>query len=112
MVAMIRDLKALHAGLNVVRLFPSYVSSFVIMSLKNLTNPQPDSTKSKLVFIMSFPRSGTTALGSLLKQPETGFSYYGEFFAFNQWSKINQFTPLRFSLYCPGFVGCLVCIGC
>jgi LPS sulfotransferase NodH len=88
MAAMIRDLKALRAGLNVVRLFPSYVSSFVIMSLKNRMNPQPDSTKSKLVFIMSFPRSGTTALGSLLKQPETGFSYYGEFFAFNQWSKI------------------------
>ena len=35
MVAIIRDLKALHAGLNAVRLFPSYVSSFAIMSLKN-----------------------------------------------------------------------------
>lgn len=88
MVMFIRDLKALHAGLNAVRLFPSYASSFTVITLRNLTKPEPDTTKSKLVFIMSCPRSGTTALGSLLKQPETGFNYYGEFFAFNQWSKI------------------------
>lgn len=88
MVVFIRDMKALHAGLNAVRLFPSYAASFTVMTLKSLTNPAPEPVKSKLVFVMSCPRSGTTALGSLLKQPETGFSYYGEFFAFNQWSNI------------------------
>jgi hypothetical protein len=43
--------------------------------------------KSKLVFVMSFPRSGTTALASILTQPGTPFTYHGEFFAFNYWGK-------------------------
>lgn len=109
MVLFIRDLKALHAGLNAVRLFPSYASSFTVMTLKSLTNREPDSVKSKLVFVMSCPRSGTTALGSLLKQPETGFSYYGEFFAFNQWSniiyKISNQYPTFHARFLVNFFG-------
>ena len=61
--------------------------------------------QSKLVFIVSFPRSGTHALGSLLSNEEVGFRYYGEFFIFNAWNKaierINDFYPffsLRYSI--------------
>ena len=59
--------------------------------------------KSKIVFVVSFPRSGTHALGSLLANEEVGFHYYGEFFIFNAWNsqvgKINRYYPffaLRF----------------
>lgn len=109
MVPIIRNVKALHAALNAARLFPSYVLSFTVMSWKNLTSRKPDITKSKLVFIMSCPRSGTTALGSLLKQPDTGFSYYGEFFAFNQWSniiyKISKMYPTFHARFLVNFFG-------
>ena len=57
--------------------------------------------KSKIVFVISFPRSGTHALGSLLAKQEVGFHYYGEFFIFNAWNsqigKINRYYPF-FSL--------------
>ena len=59
------------------------------------------SVKSKIVFVVSFPRSGTHALGSLLAKQEVGFHYYGEFFIFNAWNsqigKINRYYPF-FSL--------------
>jgi hypothetical protein len=55
------------------------------------------SIKSKIVFVVSFPRSGTHALGSLLANEEIGFHYYGEFFIFNAWNsqvrKINCYYP-------------------
>lgn len=61
--------------------------------------------KSKVVFVVSFPRSGTHAIGSLLSNEEVGFRYYGEFFIFNAWNslieRINHFYPffsLRYSL--------------
>jgi hypothetical protein len=57
--------------------------------------------RSKIVFVVSFPRSGTHALGSLLAKEEVGFHYYGEFFIFNAWNsqigKINRYYPF-FSL--------------
>ena len=59
------------------------------------------SVKSKIVFVVSFPRSGTHALGSLLANEKVGFHYYGEFFIFNAWNsqigKINRYYPF-FSL--------------
>ena len=68
-----------------------------------IKKPQP--VKSKIVFVMSFPRSGTHAIGSLLSNEEVGFRYYGEFFIFNAWNsqieRINRFYPffsLRYSL--------------
>jgi len=68
-----------------------------------LKKSQP--VESKVVFIVSFPRSGTHAMGSLLSNEEVGFRYYGEFFIFNAWNKaierINHFYPffsLRYSL--------------
>jgi hypothetical protein len=61
--------------------------------------------KSKIVFVVSFPRSGTHAIGSLLSNEKVGFRYYGEFFIFNAWNsqieRINRFYPffsLRYSL--------------
>lgn len=66
---------------------------------------QPKKVESKLVFIISFPRSGTHAIGSLLTQENLGFRYYGEFFIFNAWNsaieRINHFYPyfsLRYSI--------------
>jgi hypothetical protein len=60
--------------------------------------------KSKVVFVISFPRSGTHAIGSLLSNEEVGFRYYGEFFIFNAWNSLieqmNYFYPffsLRYS---------------
>lgn len=45
---------------------------------------------SKLVLIISFPRSGTHALASMINHPRIGMHYYGEFFIFNQWSPIVE----------------------
>lgn len=66
---------------------------------------KPKPVDSKLVFVLSFPRSGTHAIGSLLTNEEVGFKYYGEFFIFNAWNKniekVNHFYPffsLRYSL--------------
>ena len=55
--------------------------------------------KSKLVFVMSFPRSGTHALGSLVSQENIGFRYHGEFFVFNHWSSVIE----RLNRYYPFF---------
>ncbi len=60
----------------------------------------PKSTaKSKLVLVMSFPRSGTTALASILTQPGTPFTYHGEFFAFNYWSKGIEKITLKYPFF-------------
>ena len=66
---------------------------------------KPVPVKSKIVFVVSFPRSGTHAIGSLLSNEKVGFRYYGEFFIFNAWNsqieRINRFYPffsLRYSL--------------
>ena len=66
---------------------------------------KPSPVKSKIVFVVSFPRSGTHAIGSLLSNEKVGFRYYGEFFIFNAWNsqieRINRFYPffsLRYSL--------------
>jgi hypothetical protein len=66
---------------------------------------KPVPVKSKIVFVISFPRSGTHAIGSLLSNEKVGFRYYGEFFIFNAWNsqieRINRFYPffsLRYSL--------------
>jgi hypothetical protein len=54
---------------------------------------------SKLVFVFSFPRSGTTALASIFTQPSAGLDYHGEFFAFNAWTSGNE----RLNKYYPFF---------
>jgi len=74
--------------LNVRALLPYFVANFL---------RKPDPAESKIVFVLSFPRSGTHAIGSLLSNKEVGFHYYGEFFIFNAWNKniekINRFYP-------------------
>jgi len=74
--------------LNVRALLPYFVANFL---------RKPDPAESKIVFVLSFPRSGTHAIGSLLSNEEVGFHYYGEFFIFNAWNKniekINRFYP-------------------
>ena len=69
---------------------------FLIYKLKG----SPTKTvKSKLVFVMSFPRSGTTALASILTQPGTPFTYHGEFFAFNYWGKGIERITYRYPFF-------------
>jgi len=74
--------------LNVRALLPYFVANYL---------RKPDPAESKIVFVLSFPRSGTHAIGSLLSNKEVGFHYYGEFFIFNAWNKniekINRFYP-------------------
>jgi len=74
--------------LNVRALLPYFVAKY-------LRKPGP--SESKIVFVLSFPRSGTHAIGSLLSNDQVGFHYYGEFFIFNAWNKniekINRFYP-------------------
>jgi LPS sulfotransferase NodH len=69
---------------------------YLIYKLKG--SPKKD-VKSKLVFVMSFPRSGTTALASILTQPGTPFNYHGEFFAFNYWGKGIERITFRYPFF-------------
>lgn len=71
-----------------------------MLNVKHLTSFQPNPIKkveSKLVLVISFPRSGTHALASMISHEKIGLNYYGEFFIFNQWSKIvehlNRYIP-------------------
>lgn len=80
-----------------IRALPRYIYN------RYVKKSQP--VESKVVFVVSFPRSGTHAIGSLLSNDEVGFRYYGEFFIFNAWNKtiekINYFYPffsLRYSM--------------
>jgi hypothetical protein len=77
------------------------ISPFVFLKFREPAEP----VQSKLVFILSFPRSGTHAIGSLLTSKPHGFHYYGEFFIFNAWNsnieKFNHYYPffsLRYAL--------------
>lgn len=64
--------------------------------------------ESRFVFIVSFPRSGTTALGSILQQPGTQIHYHGEFFGVNDWkamsTKISHHYPSLILKYIIGFL--------
>jgi len=74
--------------LNVRALLPYFVVNYL---------RKADPVESKIVFVLSFPRSGTHAIGSLLSNDQAGFHYYGEFFIFNAWNKniekINRHYP-------------------
>ena len=52
--------------------------------------------------MISFPRSGTTALGSLIEQSETEVNYFGEIFCGGFWnrkrSRYFPFFPIRYRL--------------
>jgi LPS sulfotransferase NodH len=70
---------------------------FSTQTFKRLLNKSKVVSNSRFVFIVSFPRSGTTALGSLLQQPNTNVNYYGEFFDFHSLNgsiyKISRHYP-------------------
>jgi LPS sulfotransferase NodH len=72
-----------------------------------ISKPKAD-TGSRFVFVISFPRSGTTALGSLLQQPSAEINYHGEFFALNHWNKtlreISKFYPFFMRRYFIGYL--------
>jgi hypothetical protein len=74
--------------LNVRALLPYFVVNYLRKAIQ---------VESKIVFVLSFPRSGTHAIGSLLSNDQVGFHYYGEFFIFNAWNKniekINRHYP-------------------
>lgn len=71
------------------------IKSLVPFLIRLVKREEP--VNSKLVFVLSFPRSGTHAIGSLLSNESAGFKYYGEFFIFNAWQKtieqINHYYP-------------------
>lgn len=96
MVAKSKNASIKKLALNIRALYPYLVARFL---------KKPGPVQSKIVFVLSFPRSGTHAIGSLLSNDEVGFKYYGEFFIFNAWHKnierINRFYPFfsfRYSL--------------
>lgn len=64
--------------------------------------------KSTIIFIVTFPRSGSTALGTLFDSVGEPFHYYGEIFGFNQWPKaIERITsnyPFFSSRYLKKFL--------
>lgn len=64
--------------------------------------------KSTLLFIVTLPRSGSTALGSFFESIGPPFHYYGEIFGFNQWPKsierITSHYPFFSSRYLKGFL--------
>lgn len=70
--------------------------------------PRKAGEKSTLVFLVTLPRSGSTALGSLFESVGPPFHYYGEIFGFNQWPKsIERITfhyPFFSSRYLKGFL--------
>ena len=65
--------------------------------LNRIRKTSPVAGNSKLVLIVSFPRSGTHALASMINHKEIGLNYYGKFFIFNQWSVVvehlNKYIP-------------------
>lgn len=69
---------------------------------------RPAAGESTILFIVTFPRSGSTALGSLFESIGEPFYYYGEIFGFNQWPKaIDRITanyPFFSSRYLKRFL--------
>jgi len=55
--------------------------------------------KSTVIFIVTFPRSGSTALGSLFDSIGAPFHYYGEIFGFNQWPKSIERITLNYPFF-------------
>jgi hypothetical protein len=81
---------------------------FFILPFRKLTSKSKADSGSRFVFVISFPRSGTTALGSLLQQPSAEINYHGEFFALNHWNKtlrqISKFYPFFMRRYFVGYL--------
>ena len=74
-------------GLRKLLLNIKSLSSYILIKIKRKS---PVAGNSKLVLIVSFPRSGTHALASMINHNQIGLNYYGEFFIFNQWSPVVE----------------------
>ncbi|MFZ2228286.1 MAG: sulfotransferase domain-containing protein [Candidatus Nanopelagicaceae bacterium] len=83
-----------------LRLFRTY--------LVNQLFRRPATEESSILFIVTFPRSGSTALGSFFESIGEPFFYYGEIFGFNQWPKtidrITENYPFFSSRYLKRFL--------
>lgn len=81
-------------GLRKLLLNIKSLSTYILIKIKRKS---PVAGNSKLVLIISFPRSGTHALASMINHNKIGLNYYGEFFIFNQWSPVvehlNKYIP-------------------
>ena len=88
--------------------FPVETLYFFLLPFRKLISKSKTNTGSRFVFVISFPRSGTTALGSLLQQPSAEINYHGEFFALNHWNKtlreISKFYPFFLRRYFVGYL--------
>ena len=94
--------------LKIVIFLPLETLYFFILPFRKLISKPKADTGSRFVFVISFPRSGTTALGSLLQQPSAEINYHGEFFALNHWNKtlreISKFYPFFMRRYFIGYL--------
>ena len=91
-----------------IKFLPLETLYFLILPIRKIVSKPKANPGSRFVFVISFPRSGTTALGSLLQQPAAKVKYHGEFFAFNHWHRslreISKFYPFFFLRYFIGFI--------
>lgn len=91
-----------------IKFLPLEALYFLILPIRKLLSNSKADPQSRFVFVISFPRSGTTALGSLLQQPAAEINYHGEFFALNHWNKtlreISKFYPFFVLRYFVGFL--------
>lgn len=60
---------------------------------------RPATEESAILFIVTFPRSGSTALGSFFESIGEPFYYYGEIFGFNQWPKTIDRITLNYPFF-------------
>ncbi len=91
-----------------LKFLPLETLYFFTLPIRKLLSKRRVNPRSRFVFIISFPRSGTTALGSLLQQPAAKVKYHGEFFAFNHWNRslrqISKYYPFFVLRYFIGFI--------
>lgn len=91
-----------------LKFLPLETIYFFTLPIRKLLSKRRVNPRSRFVFIISFPRSGTTALGSLLQQPAAKVKYHGEFFAFNHWNRslrqISKYYPFFVLRYFIGFI--------
>jgi len=82
---------------------------FLTRAIRKFYRKRGSDLDSRLVFIISFPRSGTTALGSILQQSNTHVNYLGEFFALNHLHEIVFDMSIYYPFFAPRWsVGYLI----
>ena len=88
---------------------PLDLINLILYPIRKLLKQPKLNPDSRFVFVISFPRSGTTALGSLLQQPTADVNYHGEFFALNHWSKRLWIVSMYYPFFAIRFfIGYLI----